>query len=173
MAKEIYKRIDEEEELFRRCLLEYHNIESCRSTGKIDMEYHIDLYLGNGLSVDVKRQKKVYSADDKASEIYTWLEFKNSSGRKGWLYGRASHIAFAMGDHYLMVDRIHLLDYADKVLNANNLITKDGRFVIAEKGRAYEQYKVYSKNGFDRIMMVEVEDLRGLRHLIIHRKNAD
>jgi len=170
MAKEIYKREDAEENLFRECLLKYHSIESCRSTGKIDMEYHIDLYLGNGLSVDVKSQKRINRSDMEPSDKYTWIELRNSSGRRGWLYGRATHIAFAMGNHYLMVERRHLVDYTEKVLRSMKLI--DGqtqKYIITEKGKGFAPYKIYSKNGHDKIMMVRVKDLRGLNHVMVVR----
>jgi len=171
MAKEIWKRIDPEEELFQKCLLDFHGIESCKSTGKIDMEWHIDLYLGNGLSVDVKSQKKVNGLDKKPSEEFTWIEFNNSSGRRGWLYGRASHIAFAMEDYYLVVDRRHLVDYSAKVLEANGLINRDGKLLAIIKTAAvnYEPYKVYTRNNLDKVMLVEIADLKGLTHLIVKR----
>ena len=167
--KEPWKRIDPEEELFRKCLLEFHDIESCRSTAKIDAEYHIDLYLGNGLSVDVKAQKKVHFWDKVPSDKYTWVEFKNASGRWGWLYGKATHIAFALRDYYLMVDRRHLADYAQQVLKAKGLLNEDGSMIPSPKPKYYKPYVIYTRNNLDRVMLVEIKDLLGLNHLIVKR----
>lgn len=172
MSKPAWKNIDQEEKIFQCCLWEFHQVESCRSTGEIDMTWHIDLFLGNGLSVDVKRQKKVYGTDKEPSEKYTWLEFNNSSGRRGWLYGRATHIAFAMGSYYLLVDRKQLLDYSLKILEVKNLLTETGKPKATRAKGVYLPYVVYTKNNLDRVMLVEVADLKELKHLIV-RRDAD
>ena len=167
------KRIDEEELIFQYSILTHHDIDSCRSTAKVDMFDHIDLFLGNGASVDVKRQKKVNIYDKNYSTTHTWIELKNIRGNPGWLYGKATHIAFALMNHYIVVDRKEMVEWIKNLLNKYKLI-KDGEYVISKKQHRYIPYKIYTRNKpdnntHDRNILVEISELKKLSHIILKR----
>jgi len=167
------KKIDEEELIFQYSILVNYNIDSCRSTAKVDMFDHIDLFLGNGTSVDVKRQKRINIYDKEYSTVYTWIELKNVRGNPGWLYGKASHIAFALEDHYIVVDRLSIVKWIESILNKYNLIT-DGKYNISVRNKSYVPYKIYTRNKpnnntHDKNILVEISELKKLNHVILKR----
>tara|TARA_S200002703_G_scaffold23811_1_gene20680 strand:- start:3359 stop:3850 length:492 start_codon:yes stop_codon:yes gene_type:complete len=82
-----------------------------KSTQQEDRFDHVDFWLGyNGRpcgGVDVK-------GNNLPDEI--WCEFKNISGNKGWMYGKAAVIAFDMPEEggFCIVDRQQLADYCER-----------------------------------------------------------
>lgn len=167
------KRIDKEELIFQYSILTHHDIDSCRSTAKVDMFDHIDLFLGNGTSVDVKRQKKINIYDTTYSTTHTWIELKNVRGNPGWLYGKATHIAFALNDHYIVVDRLSMVEWMENILHKYKLVT-DGKYNISVRKKSYLPYKIYTRNRpdnntHDRNILVEISELKRLNHVILKR----
>jgi hypothetical protein len=74
------------------------------STREENIFKHIDFFLPDGKSVDVKGKNK-------PDEI--WVEILNVKGNKGWLYGDADLIAFEMVEMggFVMVDTSELRDF--------------------------------------------------------------
>lgn len=58
-----------------------------------DEDLGIDLRVACSMKIDVKSAKKLNRSDDTLSN-YTWIEFLNVKGEKGWLYREATHFAF-------------------------------------------------------------------------------
>ena len=121
----------------------------------VDYKYHIDVGIQkdyNILHVDVKGVKEGFD------EGWTWIELKNVEGKTGWLYAKyMSHIAFDMGDYYLLVDRYKLLDIVEK--NRNIAITEDdGDYLYYEKQnlKYYRRYRRLSSSTKDRILKDEI-----------------
>ena len=67
-----------------------------KSDSQSDMYKHIDFYMssedGPPFSVDVKGRKKAARKSNSYDDVYTWVEFNNVRGNKGWLYGEADYI---------------------------------------------------------------------------------
>lgn len=58
-----------------------------------DQMKHIDYYIQIDGSVDVKARKRLTRSGGEQDE-YVWVEFVGTTGKKGWLYGQQTHMAF-------------------------------------------------------------------------------
>ena len=129
-----------------------------------DRHKHIDFFLEQDhfkYSVDVKARKKTTRGDVKVNDEWTWIEFKNVLGRKGWLYGEADYIAFERANDFLMVNRENLVKFCEDKVDLETMVS-----------RAYQaEYKVYQRQGRkDLITRVRMDDLANLEGNIILQK---
>ncbi len=129
-----------------------------------DRYKHIDFFLEQDhfkYSVDVKARKKTTRGDVKVNDEWTWIEFKNVLGRKGWLYGDADYIAFERADDFLMVNRENLVKFCEDKVDLETMVS-----------RAYQaEYKVYQRQGRrDLITRIRMDDLANLEGNIILQK---
>lgn len=85
-----------------------------RATKQQDMFDHIDCFAGLD-SYDVKSLKKKSSKDDNVDSSIIWVEFKNVRGNLGWLYGKATRIAFELEDKFICVEREALRKRAESL----------------------------------------------------------
>jgi len=129
-----------------------------------DRHKHIDFFLEQDrfkYSVDVKARKKTTRGDVKVNDEWTWIEFKNVLGRKGWLYGEADYIAFERADDFLMINRENLVKFCEDKVDLETMVS-----------RPYQaEYKVYQRQGRrDLITRVRMDDLANLEGNIILQK---
>jgi len=129
-----------------------------------DRYKHIDFFLEQDhfkYSVDVKARKKTARGDVKVNDEWTWIEFKNVLGRKGWLYGEADFIGFEREDDFLLINRQKLIEYCDEKVDLETIVAK-----------AYNaEYKGYQRKGRkDLITRVRMDDLANLEGNIILQK---
>lgn len=115
---------------------------------------HVDFILtvknGSKYLVDVKARKKSSRTDCKVSDELVWIEFKNVSGNKGWLYGAADYIAFERENDFVIVSRKNLVTLCERLVN-NNLKTSTSKDAL---------YKMYSRAGRkDEISMIKMQDI--------------
>ena len=119
---------EEGESLFSQCC-ESKGLKWIKSTRNEDMYSHIDGYVTDGsvsISVDVKGAKE-----------RVCLEFKNVRGNDGWIYGKASQIAFLSPDktYFLLVPREVLMTYAETFMFKPIRNTKDLYYLYSRIGR--------------------------------------
>jgi hypothetical protein len=113
-----------------------------------NMRNHIDYYVydesGKYFTVDVKAKKKY------ANDREVWVEFKNEVGKGGWLYGKATVIAFEREKDFVIVSREKLKDLCEQKVDLNN----------KTKNKFDCLYKSYSKeNRNDVISKILFEDI--------------
>lgn len=114
---------------------------------------HIDWVCSAG-SIDVKAMKRKSRTGDKSQDII-WLEFKNNTGDKGWIYGQQDFIAFECIDHYLIVRTKHLQNLAEELCDTNKRVASASDAL----------YKGYSRvNRDDLISMIRRSDLLKIQH---------
>ena len=123
------------------------------STTKEDIHDHIDLWVE-------RKDGKEYGVDVKGGTSLdtVWVEFKNVRGKDGWLYGKASFIAFDMPEEggFLVVPREELKKYAESNVE-NTFVTKQ---------EAYK--KLYQRNGRqDVITKLKVSDIKGIKNFTL------
>jgi len=114
---------------------------------------HIDWVCSVG-SIDVKAMKSI-TRHKKKSPDRIWIEFKNTVGCYGWLYGEQDFIAFEQQDCYIMVRRRDLAELADMLCNKED-------FVYTAREALYKVYN--RKNTKDLISMIKTSDLLTLQH---------
>lgn len=120
------------------------NPEIRKSSRGEDIFMHVD-YWHDDLGVDVK-------GNNLPDEI--WVEFKNVNGKKGWLFGEATTIAFDMPElaGFVVVDRKDLADYCKENVDFSATVPRKD---------AYK--KVYRRHGRqDMITKLCLEDLQTL-----------
>lgn len=151
VSKENAKRGSDEELLFKLCVEKFKGLECIKSSVNDDRYKHIDFYLSNGLTVDVKAHKKINATDLDVSEVYTWIEIDNVNGNFGWVNGWATHIAYSFTTHYKLFDRKKLREYIMSKVDIINYQAKD----------PYpEPYIVYRRVPLkDKVVLVPIEDL--------------
>ena len=115
-----------------------------------DMYDHVDYWLtipdnGKRWGVDVK-------GNNLPDEI--WIEFKNVQGKKGWLYGSATFIAFDMPEEggFSIVDRHELAFFCEKHISKE---------IVSSKSMA--RLKRYTRSGRkDEISILNLHDIKTL-----------
>lgn len=145
-----------EEDIFKASINTYSNFDCIKSCEKDDMFKHIDFYLNNGQSVDVKASNKVFN-----SEHYVWIELMNIYGNKGWINGKATFIAFSLGDRYVFFKRRELKYFVYNKVNVERIHLKVGRI---------KPYSVYRRKGYkDKIVLIPLKDILRLEHFYVRR----
>jgi len=119
---------------------------------------HIDWVCSAG-SIDVKAMKRKSRTGDKSQDII-WLEFKNNTGDKGWLYGKQDFIAFECIDHYLIVRTKHLQNLAEELCDTN-------KSVATASDALYKGYT--RRNRDDLISMIRRSDLLKIQHTKLNK----
>lgn len=85
------------------------------ATGFKDQIRHIDFFVSFEGAVDVKARKRLSRADSVQDE-FVWVELVGNSGRKGWVYGACTHIAFERERDFVIVPRLALADLCEELV---------------------------------------------------------
>lgn len=116
---------------------------------------HIDIVDGE-TRIDVKARKRVSKRGNyRLQTENTWLEFKDTAGNPGWLFGEASHIAFELDDGFLIVQRQDLANLAKEKCDVHNLVQSPTEAL----------YKGFSRpSRDDLISMIKTDDMLDLKY---------
>jgi hypothetical protein len=79
--------------------------------------------LSHEKKIEVKSMKGFSKKHPKQFE-WLWMEFKNVTGKNGWLYGKADLIAFELENCFLVVERKSLVSFCEKNCNLASLADK-------------------------------------------------
>jgi hypothetical protein len=113
---------------------------------------HIDYIVTKNnteIAFDVKAMKKISRSSNKVSSDLVWVEFKNVSGKDGWLYGKSQYIAFERENDYVIVYRKKLLDFCEKNVKKEKVFYSRDAL-----------YKMYTRDGRkDVISIIQMNDL--------------
>lgn len=110
-------------------------------------------------SIDVKAIKRVNRHGDKNAERI-WIEFRNTSGNAGWIYGEQDFLAFEGHEDYVLVRRSDLCQLAEMLCDMEDKVDRASEAL----------YKIYSrKNTRDIISMITRDDLLTLNHKLIKK----
>jgi hypothetical protein len=94
------------------------------------------------ISVDVKAQKKTNRNDSSFNSEWTWVEFRNVSGKHGWLLGEATHIAFERSGDFVSFPRKNLLRWVkQKIADENGGKITIKALSLSASGAKYKFYK--------------------------------
>jgi|TARA_R110000824_G_scaffold356208_2_gene543412 hypothetical protein len=158
--KDSIKEGEQGEKRFKN-IIESFGLLAREASFKENVHDHIDFFV-NGeteklkdfkFSVDVKARKRKSRGSDRYDDEYTWIEFKNVQGKKGWLYGKADKIAFEVEDGFLMIDREELVKWCEEKVD----------FKKSVRTAASATYKVYTRKGRDDLITrIKTEDIRNL-----------
>ncbi len=129
---------------------------------------HIDLVLqkyGKTFSVDIKARRtgnKSRTFDD------TWIvvEFLNTMGDKGWLYGKADYIVFEREKDFVFCETKDLVNLAHTFVDQKTRVDsyRDAEYKVW--GRSYQGKK-------DLISRMEMSKILNLKNTFIWKKSVD
>ncbi len=129
-----------------------------------DIYDHVDFWWtkpdGAIVGVDVKGMKKRSRYDDRPDNDITWLEFRNVHGEAGWLYGKATYLAFRRIGLTVFVDRLRLVGYAEDMIRGKQVV--DRRPVVC--GIPYTRSR-WGRN--DVTVMVPLDDVQALAEFVL------
>jgi hypothetical protein len=111
------------------------------------------------IKVDVKKIK-----NKKQDQNWLWIEFKNASGRDGWVHGDAHFVVFERKEDFIFINRKELLSW----ISSSNKIRYDLPFVSLAKNAKYRVYKRSDKK--DQITQIKVDDIKSLKSFQIWKK---
>lgn len=127
-------------------------------TGVDDGQFdHIDFRFSVSMSVDVKSMK-----DPKT----IWVELKNIKGYDGWLYGKATHIAFERDECFKIVSR------KDLIWLVNELVDKDD-MVDSPKDCLYKTYQRKKYGRDDLLTKILPSDLDKIPSISVSKCKTD
>lgn len=103
------------------------------------------------ITVDVKSRKKTNRKDSSVNDDWTWIEYRNVQGEKGWILGEATHIAFERAEDFIIFPRQRLARWTK-----NNL--KELGYPFA-KNASDSRYKLYRRDGrLDLITQIKISE---------------
>lgn len=106
-------------------MAEERGYEVKKASKKEDIEDHFDYkFIKNKktINVEVKSMKRVSRSQDKGQEEWIWVEFKNTIGNSGWLYGKSHYVAFELKDYFLFVDRKDLVNVSENIVDMDTVV---------------------------------------------------
>jgi hypothetical protein len=125
----------------------------CRKSTREEQFRHIDFVSQSLGSFDVKARKRINRSDKSEQDELIWIEFKNVAGNNGWLYGQADYIAFEQSDHFVVVERKHLVGLAESKCNLKQIVDNSSKAL----------YHGYSrKDRKDLISIIKMSDIKQL-----------
>jgi len=101
------------------------------------------------VTVDIKKRNK-------NSNQWVYVEFDNSKGGKGWLYGSCQFIVFETSKEFIFVPRKKLLDW----LTSSQLVRFDLPYVDKPWNCKYRLFR--RKNTLETITQIKVSDLTNI-----------
>lgn len=118
-------------------LAKTHGYDVKESSDSMNINGHVDYILtdkcGQVMRVEVKSNKP-----------YAIVEFQNVQGYLGWLYGKATHIAYERDSDFVIIPRDKLAEYAEKVVDFSKVTTTDKLIHHQLTRRAFSLEKVSS-----------------------------
>ena len=117
---------------------------------------HIDFHTVIG-TVDVKAIKRM-SRGSQLQDEFLWVEFRNTCGRDGWLFGIQDWCAFETRKGFTLVKTKDLLKLANDLCDTK-------KFVRTARQALYKAYQ--RKHTDDVISMIRFSDLSKIPHLTI------
>ena len=124
---------------------------------------HIDFALEKDkvkFTVDVKSKKRISSQNENHNQEWLWVEFAGHSGKPGWLYGQASHIAFQLEDGFLLVSRKPLADFCESKINLNAPTWEWATDPQEAKYKLYRRWTAFMGKSEEKSALIKLEDLK-------------
>ena len=129
---------------------------------------HIDLYLtykGLTVSVDVKA-RRTGNKNKFFDDAWIVVEFLNTMGNKGWLYGDCDYFVFEREHDYVWCDAKELVELTDKVVDKNTRVKSYSDAEYKTWGRIHQGKQ-------DLISRIEMSLILNLNKTFIMKKSLD
>ena len=109
-----------------------------------NMFKHIDLILtkeGETFTVDIKAQRTGTDKSKGYDDLWIVVEFKNTVGNHGWLYGQCDYFVFEQEEEYIFANSEELRELCHEVVDLNKRVKyfRDANYKVW--GRSYQNKK--------------------------------
>jgi len=109
-----------------------------------NMFKHIDLILtkeGETFTVDIKAQRTGTDKSKGYDDLWIVVEFKNTVGNHGWLYGQCDYFVFEQEEEYIFANSEELRELCHEVVDLNTRVKsfRDANYKVW--GRSYQNKK--------------------------------
>ena len=176
IVKEFKGRKDHADYIKRGIKVENEFIQTAKSHGytvaiadeQENINKHIDLYLtykGLTVSVDVKA-RRTGNKQRVLDDAWIVVEFLNTMGNKGWLYGDCDYFVFEREHDYVWCDAKELVELTDKVVDKNTRVE-------SYKDSAYKTWGRKHQGKQDLISRIEMSLILKLNKSFIMKKTLD
>ena len=177
LVKEFKGRKDHADYIKRGIKVENEFIQSAKSHGftvmiaseEDNINKHIDLYVttdkGFTASVDVKA-RRTGNKNKFFDDAWIVVEFLNTMGNKGWLYGDCDYFVFEREHDYVWCDAKELVELTDKVVDKNTRVESYRDAEYKTWGRIHQGKK-------DLISRIEMSYILKLNKTYIMKKSLD
>ena len=137
-------------------------LEATASNGS-DQLKHVDVWIekdGEKYGIDVKAQKKINRADANSQDELCWIEIRGvrKSGSSWLIDGISKFIAFEREDHYMIVDRLELIELVTKICDLKTFVTQS-------KNALYKSYRRKEREG-EHLTIIKYSDMSQIKHSI-------
>lgn len=137
-----------------------------RATRDEDMFDHVDFWWDSPkkgrIGIDVKGIKKKKRSDKEGDDSINWIEIKNVNGNPGWIYGKATYIAFRTNNGILFVKNSKLIEYIEEKVDFKVLVYRNPKAF-------YIPYQRFGRK--DVVVMIPTSDLAELADFSIDIEN--
>ena len=176
IVKEFKGRKDHADYIKRGIKVENEFIQTAKSHGytvaiadeQENINKHIDLYLtykGLTVSVDVKA-RRTGNKNKFFDDAWIVVEFLNTMGNKGWLYGDCDYFVFEREYDYVWCDAKELVELTDKVVDKNTRVKSYSDAEYKTWGRIHQGKQ-------DLISRIEMSLILNLNKTFIMEKSLD
>lgn len=137
-----------------RAAFEREGYRTRQSTTEEDIKIHADFWVyselwGRWVTVDAKMRKRV-QRNGPIQDEFTYIEWKNTAGRAGWLLCGADIMAFERQYDIVLITRAALLKFANEFVDRTKKVTSPSESLYAS----------YSRQGReDEISMIRLTDI--------------
>jgi len=176
LVQEFKGRKDHADYIKRGIKVENEFIQTAKSHGytvaiadeQENINKHIDLYLtykGLTVSVDVKA-RRTGNKNKFFDDAWIVVEFLNTMGNKGWLYGDCDYFVFEREYDYVWCDAKELVELTDKVVDKNTRVKSYSDAEYKTWGRIHQGKQ-------DLISRIEMSLILNLNKTFIMEKSLD
>ena len=176
LVQEFKGRKDHADYIKRGIKVENEFIQTAKSHGytvaiadeQENINKHIDLYLtykGLTVSVDVKA-RRTGNKNKFFDDAWIVVEFLNTMGNKGWLYGDCDYFVFEREYDYVWCDAKELVELTDKVVDKNTRVKSYSAAEYKTWGRIHQGKQ-------DLISRIEMSLILNLNKTFIMKKSLD
>ena len=176
LVQEFKGRKDHADYIKRGIKVENEFIQTAKSHGytvaiadeQENINKHIDLYLtykGLTVSVDVKA-RRTGNKNKFFDDAWIVVEFLNTMGNKGWLYGDCDYFVFEREHDYVWCDAKELVELTDKVVDKNTRVKSYSDAEYKTWGRIHQGKQ-------DLISRIEMSLILNLNKTFIMEKSLD
>ena len=137
-----------------RAAFEREGYKTRESTKEEDIKLHADFWVyselwGSWVTVDAKARKRI-QRNGPIQDEFTYIEWKNTAGRAGWLLCGADIMAFERQHDIVLITRVALLNVARELVDRTKKVTSPSDSLYAS----------YSRQGReDEISMIRLTDI--------------